>query len=120
MTESDQIPHRDYDLALDIVRGVTETYPITTQFNVVGRIANAGVDKAVAADIVDNLVATNRLVRWEGAVHWPGYEFETRTWLTLAKDNRLRRWIEREAESDHPDGELIALLNEKRDSLADQ
>ena len=100
----------DYETALDVVRQRTQPdiCPVISQFDLVGRLGLAGIDTTVAGDLIDNLVATDNLVRWE-------YD-DGRVWICLHEPDAIQRSLVHEAEQRSQPEPGIAQLNQ---ALAD-
>lgn len=105
-TPNTECTNTDYQLALDVIDERTgEDRPgVISQFDATGRLALCGVSKHVARDVLDNLVATNHLLRWER---------NDRRWLCRNDPEAIRRAIVFEAERDEPDQRVIGQLNKR-------
>jgi len=94
----------EHQTILDVVEEQTtgDLPPVISQFDLHGRAASAGVDKTIAADLIDNLVTTNYLLRWER---------DGDRWLCRNESEAIRRALVYEANRQDPDRGVVAELN---------
>lgn len=98
-----QIPKRDYERTLELVRERTrpDRPPVMTQLDLVGRMVSAGIGRDHAERLVENLVGSNRLLRWE---------HQGRRWVCLNDVDRMERALVHHGERKTADEAIVAEL----------
>jgi hypothetical protein len=120
-TPERRIPRKNHERALQAARQATSPPrpPRITRFDLAGRIAAAGVEKAQIGEILDNLTKTGHLFRYDYNLRPEDVpdDQNPREWYTINEDPWLLDWARLEAQTDDPNKDLIGTLNEQRQTL---